>query len=55
MEDRALEIVDVTGDGRVLVCGVLDGHGGEESVEFLRSNLPEKLKTLYPSNKHDIK
>ena len=55
MEDRALEIVDVTNDGRVLVCGVLDGHGGEEAVEFLRLNLPELLVALYPDNKNNIK
>ena len=55
MEDRALEIVDVTGDGRVLVCGVLDGHRGEEAVEYLRVNLPEQLKILYPAHKDNIK
>ena len=54
MEDRALEFVDVTKDGRVLVFGVLDGHGGEDAVEFLRRNLPQHLVSLYTENKNNI-
>ena len=54
MEDRFVEQFNLTEDGNVIGVGVLDGHGGNQAVDYLQSIIPTVLKEQYPKLGHDI-